>query len=267
MKLKLTKKIFLLATLLLIGFIIPMNLLSIKVAAETNTTSVESLGFTITTPEDWSNYLPDTDNEEIASYMKQNSIEFFSMSNDKTYKIELYVNGEEFKSSYYDGVSNLTNATQDQKEKYMEGVEYFFSELPSSFKLLDEPKCEMITINDVLYIKGEVSYSYGKSKCIYDFYFTVMNGQSINVQNYYVTDYEVDVTNTYKIFDDIMQTAKWEEREQEIATDNAIKTETNSQKQNKGVWEKINNAKLPLLIFIIALAGILLWKINPYKRK
>lgn len=267
MKLEMTKKIVFLVTLLLIGFIMPMNLLSIKAADETNTTSVESLGFSITTPAGWSNYLQDTDNEGIASYMDQVRIEFYSISNDKKYKTELYVDGGEIESGYYDGVTNLTNATDDQKKKLLEGVEYIFAGLPSSFTLSDEPTCEMVTVNDVLYIKGEVSYSYGKTKCIYDFYFTVLNGQCIDLQNYYVTDEEVDATSVYKVFDEIMQTVKWEDRGQAVASDNTTKTVTNNQKENNGVWEKINRAEFPLWIIWIFLAGILLWKVNPAKRK
>ena len=208
----------------------------------------------------------------MASYIKQTGIDFIAKSKDEKYEIELFVDEGIIAKSSYDGIINLSDASDEQKEKFAEGVESFFSSLPSTFKLLEDPIYEMFTANDVLYSEGAISYSYGSAKCVYDFYFTVVNEKCIGIQCTYVTEgKEIDSSSIYGVFDEIARTIKWEEKEQSVVpaeTDAEAGTDTSEKVVEKKVslWERISNLKIPLWVFWILIAAILLWKVIPAKK-
>lgn len=248
-----SKVIIFVLSLLMIGFILPLNQLSAEEAPDVTSTTINELGFSITTP------------NELLSVDKKQDTFFYATSKDGNYYIEVYDSENYLPKSNFEGVTNLSDASEEQKNKFFEAVKNMVanSQAPSNMKT--EPMSEFVTINDVVYVKSQLSFLAGKDMIIWSGYFTVADGKCIDFQSTFVGGTENDIDRLNTEFDKIMQTVLWgdDAKSAAAASIQAVDTQGNS----TGIWDKINNIELPFWIFLILLAGILIWKIKFAKIK
>lgn len=200
---------------------------------DTSTYSDE-LGFSITTP-----------NETLKVDEKQDTF-FYAVSADEKYYIEVYDAEQYLPRINFEGITNLSGASEEQKNKFFEAVKNMVANSQSPNNMVTEPMSELVTINDVDYVKSQLAFLAGEDMIIWSGYFTVADGKCIDFQSAFVGGTENDVDRLNTEFDTIMQTVLWGDAAKSAA---ASIQAVDTQEKDTGIWDKINHIELPFWIF------------------
>lgn len=245
-------------------------------AGDAVTTYEKTMGFALTTPEDMQAYTTETDDASIITRMQGANELFLGQASDGSYfealDMKKYITPDQ-----YEGITDLSD-TQADKDKLLAAIEAMLAGPDGPKQLIAGPEQEWVTINGVPYLKTLVVFMYGGNTPVaWEAYTTIAKGKCISFQGTFPGATKETTTAFFEGFDRTAKTVAWNDDEQAaidasisswgaeaVASDSASAGTATPEKMT--VWDQINSLPIPMWIFWIAIAVIVIWKINPAKK-